>query len=106
MGTKEKAAPESQKKLPKKTQLPRVLVGKEWPRINELREHAHPTAETLKPRIIAWFSAIFGGVFLAVSVYALGTEDQTLINKILDHVVVGVYAVLTWAGVKALTRGS
>lgn len=83
----------------------RVLVGDPFPDgIEVVDESPTSPADKTKTYVIAGFSGVFATLLLALSIYAMGTSDQAMINRVFDIVVAGIYGALVWAGIKALRK--
>lgn len=81
-----------------------VLVGEPYPNGIEIVEDASREAETLKRRIITGFSVLFGFLLLALSAYAMGSDDPAMVHRVFDFVVYGITGALIWAGLRAIAK--
>jgi hypothetical protein len=74
----------------------RVNVGTPW-NDEDVRISIDNRIKLWKARLVVWISAYFGVMTTLAAIYAMVTQDRTLVHEIYDLTARAVYAVMVYA---------
>lgn len=81
-----------------------VVVGETWSRDDVSIEICAADAAWYRVKIITGLTLLFGGVLVALMVYAIVKQDQVVMRRVLDVTTVGLTAIGAWAVGSSVAR--